>query len=157
MSLSVEARRRGRQARIDEMETYPEFKILETLVNDPKASPSDAVRQLLDLTTTAASTHEYRDLGVHPWHTSLSLIEIAKRNPPSRHTKLVECIAKLQKTRVTNPRTDEPLKINSGLVWTQLPSLGYTASDEWNSYRKHIPPNCLLIKIILISKSFRVL
>lgn len=141
MVLTREGCRRGKQAFIVEMEAFPEFKILEALVQQPEASAADAVQQIVDLTTVIAASNEPGDLGVHPWHTFKSLIEVAKRNTPSRHAKLVECIAQLQGVRVTDPRTGEPLKHKGYLVWEQLPALGYTIADEWNSCGRYI--HCL--------------
>lgn len=141
MNLTTEERRqkwqRGRQAYIARIEAYPEFKVLEALVHEPDASVPNAVQQICNITAAASASSESGDVGVHPWHTFTSLIEIVKRNPPARHVKLVECISRLQEVRVTNPRTSEPLRNDGQLVWTQLPTLGYTAADEWHAFGEY--------------------
>ncbi|OTA99472.1 hypothetical protein M426DRAFT_269263 [Hypoxylon sp. CI-4A] len=136
MVMTIEKGRRGRAAFIAELETYSEFKILKKLVDDPEVSPSDVVQEIVNITSTKAAANKEIDLGAHPWYTFLALIELAQRTPPSRQTKLVEFVSQLQKLQVTNPWTNEPLARDGELLWTDLPALGYTASDEWHG---HLP------------------
>ncbi|KAI0400849.1 hypothetical protein F4802DRAFT_583168 [Xylaria palmicola] len=128
-----EARQRARDAYPTLLEGYPEWKILDALVKEPAASVTDAVQKVLGLAPAKPYLNERAPLGDHPYHTFLSLIEIAKRTPPENQTKLVEFVARLQKNVVMNEATGEPLRHEGYLVWTQLPALGYTAADEWHS------------------------
>lgn len=137
MVLSIEkarqAKQRARENYPGQLGEYPEWRILNALVQEPDSSVDDAVQQLLSLRPAAPARDKPTALGDHPYHTFLSLIEIAKRTPPESQSKLVECVARLQKHVFTDPATGEQLKHEGYLVWTQLPALGYVAADEWNS------------------------
>ncbi|KAI3325415.1 hypothetical protein HD806DRAFT_447588 [Xylariaceae sp. AK1471] len=128
-----QARQRARDAYPALLEAYPEWKVLNALVKEPDAPVADAVQQVLSLAPAAPASDKPASLGDHPYHIFLSLIEIAKRTPPEGQAKLVEFVARLQKNELVNKATGEPLKHEGYLVWTQLPALGYTAADEWNS------------------------
>ncbi|KAI0545371.1 hypothetical protein F4679DRAFT_561470 [Xylaria curta] len=128
-----EARQRARDAYPALLAEYPEWKILNALVKNPDASVADAVQQILSLAPLETTSDKPASLGDHPYHIFLSLIEIAKRTPPETQTKLVEFVALLQKNALVNKATGQPLKHEGYLVWAQLPTLGYTAADEWAS------------------------
>lgn len=74
---------------------------------------------------------------MHPWHTFCSLIEVAKRTDHEKQAKLVEFVVSLQKVKVVNPTTGEQLKSGGQLLWTEMPTLGYTAADDWNEIGKY--------------------
>lgn len=118
------------------MEDYPEFKIINKLVQEPNASVNDALDQLAQLTSAAINTTNANPVGTHPWHTFCSLIEVAKRTQHDKQTKLVEFAINLQKVTVVDPATGEQLKSEGYLLWLEMPSLGYTAADDWNEIGK---------------------
>ncbi|KAJ2996588.1 hypothetical protein NUW58_g923 [Xylaria curta] len=128
-----QAQQRARDAYPALVEGYPEWKILNTLVENPNASVTNAVEQMLSLAPAELASERPAVLGDHPYHIFLSLIEIAKRTPPEGQAKLVQFVARLQKNALINEATGQPLRHEGYLVWTQLPALGYTAADEWGS------------------------
>ena len=117
---------------IIEMEDYPEYKIINRLVQEPNASVADALAQLAQLTSAAINTANANPVGTHPWHTFCSLIEVAKRTQHDKQAKLVEFTINLQKVKVADPATGEQLKSEGDLLWTEMPAFGYTAADDWN-------------------------
>lgn len=119
------------------MEEYPEFKIINQLVQQPDTSVSDALDQFSRLTSSLINTDNADPVGVHPWHTFCSLIEVAKRTDHEKQAKLVEFVVSLQKVKVVNPTTGEQLKSGGQLLWTEMPTLGYTAADDWNEIGKY--------------------
>ncbi|KAH8656630.1 hypothetical protein BGZ60DRAFT_417398 [Tricladium varicosporioides] len=132
-SESKLARQKGRLEYCQNITKYPEFKILQKLIQDPHASVADAVQQTLNITTNVVASEA--GLGVHPWHTFVALLEIAKQTSPDEHTKLVEYVFRLQEETVIDETTGEPLKDSDGLlVWKELPAFGYTAHDDWNEF-----------------------
>ncbi|KAF4637554.1 hypothetical protein G7Y89_g527 [Cudoniella acicularis] len=117
-----------------ELAAYPEFEILDSLVHQPDASVTDAVQKTLSLTAAALASNESGALGNHPWHHTTSLLEIAQRTAPANQVKLVEYVVQLGRVTITNPATGNPLENEGYIVWTQLPSLGYGAADEWHAF-----------------------
>ncbi|KAI1821592.1 hypothetical protein F4861DRAFT_532882 [Xylaria intraflava] len=128
-----QARQRARDAYPALLKDYPEWKILDTLVKSPDALVPDALQQMLNLAPAELASNKDKQLGDHPYHLFLSLIEIAKRTAPDDQGKLVEFVAQLQKIALVNEATGQPLRNGVYLAWTQLPALGYTAADEWQS------------------------
>lgn len=116
-----------------------EFKILHALVTDPNASASNAVHQVLNLTTTELSSKNdmSRDQFESDvaWNIGVLTIDIAANTAPAQQTELLDFISQLQKVTVTDPRTGEMVKCgNFGYLWTDLPSLGMHAADTCNFF-----------------------
>ncbi|KAI1810012.1 hypothetical protein GGS20DRAFT_233256 [Poronia punctata] len=126
------ARERARETYSADLTAYPEFQAINVLVQKPTTSSvTDAIQRILDLTRAAASA-EPGLIGDHLYHTSLSVIEIAKRTAPEDQVRLVEFVVRLQKNALVNS-TGKPLTHDGYRVWTDVPCLGYIAADEWNA------------------------
>lgn len=115
-----------------------EFKILHNLVTDPDASAADAVQQVLDLTTTeilskndTPGTNFDSDVA---WNICILIIDIAANTAPTRQTKLLDFVTRIQKVTVADPRTGEKVGCgNFGYLWTDLHSFGMHVADMCNS------------------------
>ncbi|KAL9621544.1 MAG: hypothetical protein Q9160_004074 [Pyrenula sp. 1 TL-2023] len=112
------------------LKAWPEFKILNTLIQRPNASVADAVQQICNLTRTAAASNKPGSLDLHTWHTFCSLIEVARSTAPVRQAKLIEWVVQLAKVTMMDEATDEPLRSEQFVIWKDLPALGFTAVDE---------------------------
>ena len=85
----------------------------------------------------AAKTSDVKaPLGVFPWNTWQSLIEIAMRTVPEKQTKMVEFVIQLEKKRMDDAETGEQMRHEGELLWTGLPALGYTVADAWQEFGK---------------------
>lgn len=113
------------------IQEYREFKILNSLVQGSDTSPADAVEKIAKITVEMRDTQLRGD---HLWYTCVSVIELAQRTPPEHQTRLVEFIVLLSQTSVMDPETGKHMMHHGDLVWTGLPSLGYTAADEWYAF-----------------------
>ena len=116
-----------------QVEAYPEFKIFELLVQEPGIPTSEAVKRFLSISALAIASDEPLDLGNHLWHSAISIIEIAKRSPPDKHLRLIQCVVQLRGTQMMDPRTGKAATHDGQVVWRQLPTFGYTAADEWHA------------------------
>ncbi|KAE9401225.1 hypothetical protein BT96DRAFT_856685 [Gymnopus androsaceus JB14] len=84
------------------------------------------------------SSDQRREVGNQAYNTSCCLVEVVERTPPSQQSKLVQFLYQLREKTVTDPITSEPLKVDGEVVWTDLPTLGYTWADEINSFCKQL-------------------
>ncbi len=122
---------------VAELETKQEFKFLNTLVQNPDASPADTVQQIRSLTLASA---EKPDPDSHLYYTACGVLEVAARTSPAQQRKLIAVIHQLQSIAATDPTTGTPLRHDGDLIFTDLPTFGYTFSDELGSFS-----NCPLV------------
>lgn len=133
---------------VAELEVKQEFHILNALVVQPDSSTEDAVQQILNI--TSASIKDPTSLGNHLYNTACCLLEIAARTPPVQQPKLVTFVYLLQKRTVTDPATSEPLRHDGDLIWTELPTFGYTFADELGSFSEYLPAFLQSVEPMLI-------
>lgn len=126
-----------------------EFEIIDKLVQQPDASVSDAVEQICQLTlaamtSTGISSDEDRRkvVGNQVYHTSCCLLEVVQRTAPVKQSKLVEFLYALGEKVVVDPESNTGMEkprtmtIDTYVVWTGLPTMGYTFYDEFCSFGK---------------------
>ncbi|PSR76878.1 hypothetical protein BD289DRAFT_418139 [Coniella lustricola] len=113
-----------------EIESTTEFNILATLIHDNETTVKDAVQQMCDLILTPKTTDRIGG----DWYVSLSVLELAQRNDPSQHVKLVEFMYQLHKITGIHPETGRAIVIGTDTMWTDLPSFGPTMLEDWLEY-----------------------
>ncbi|EFY84857.1 hypothetical protein J3458_014305 [Metarhizium acridum] len=114
------------------MQDYPEFKIINRLVQEPDSTVRDALEEFQRLTLSLIDARNQNLFDLHPWHTFCCLFEVAKRTDHDKQDKLVDFAIGLQRVTVTNPATGEQPRQDGQLLWTEMPALGYTAADDWH-------------------------
>ena len=118
------------------MESSKQYQILSNLANNPEASVGNALDQITDLTLSALAPSDNEDLtpGNADYILSFTLMMLVQRLEPTKHSKLVQFLCGLQKRIVTDPATDEPLTVGptKEVLWTDLPSFGYTELEAWD-------------------------
>ncbi|GJN73957.1 hypothetical protein PLICBS_008041 [Purpureocillium lilacinum] len=119
---------------IIELEALPQYKLLDNLAKKHNASVDDALEEFTALAAAAKTSDVKAPLGVFPWNTWQSLIEIAKRTVPEKQTKMVEFVIQLEKKRMDDAETGEQMRHEGELLWTGLPALGYTVADAWQEF-----------------------
>ncbi|KAJ5623880.1 hypothetical protein N7510_000189 [Penicillium lagena] len=125
-----------RRAFIRQIEGYEEYKDI-NLVAQNNVTADDAVQCIKDKTMAALVAHgpTSRDgVGLVDYNVSLSVMELAQRLVPGQHGTLVEFMSKLQKETAIDPGTGEALKSDKDILWTDLPSFGYTELEGWYEY-----------------------
>lgn len=115
---------------MQEIESTTEFKTLATLIQDNDATVKDAVQQLCELILTPKTTDRIGG----DWYISLSVLELAQRNDPSQHVKLVDFMYQLHKITGRRPETGQAVLIGTDTMWTDLPSFGPTMLEDWLEY-----------------------
>lgn len=126
----------GKSNFIRQIENSVEFKFLDKVVNE-EVTAQDAVQDLIGMTMSALSIHgpnKHGGIGLPDYNVSLTVMELAQRLEPSQHTKLVEFISHLQKQVAVDPSTNEPLRVQGDILWTDMPSLGYTELETWYKF-----------------------
>lgn len=121
---------------IRQIENSDEFKLLDRVIKE-EVAVQDAVKEIIDKTMSALSIHGPDDMdgiGLPDYNISLAAMELAQRLDPSKHTKLVEFISYLQKQVATDPSTNLPLKVQGDILWTDMPSFGYTELETWYEF-----------------------
>jgi hypothetical protein len=130
------------------MSSSRELEIMSSLVS-PNASVDTAVRQLVALTSTAASstTASASDpLFTHlnnAWHCLME--DVVVNTVPSQQALLVEFVRSLQQQQVTDPTTDDQLRFfgdYNKMVWTEIPIFGVTVADNWNFGKTRLSLTC---------------
>ncbi|KAH6612560.1 hypothetical protein C7974DRAFT_445297 [Boeremia exigua] len=131
--LTKEKTRAAHASWILELEQRPEFRLLSELVQNPDATPDDAVQQLVNLTHQSALEET---IGNHCWMTACSFLEVAARSAPGQQAKLIALLLSLRSVILTDSSTDEPwtFEDGAGVVWQDLPTFGYTIADEMGSF-----------------------
>jgi hypothetical protein len=126
--------RRFRQAEvIADLEETPEFNIINSIVNSPAKGARNFVQEIVDITTASQDDEDSN----HVYDTACSVLEVASRTVPEKQEKLVEFVNELQQRVVKDSRTKEPRRIQGeDLLWTELPTFGYTFGDELQSKGK---------------------
>jgi hypothetical protein len=125
-----------RRAFIRQIEGYEEYKVIELVVQN-NATADVAVQRIKEMTMAALAAHgpTARDgVGLVDYNVSLSVVELAQRLEPGQHGTLVEFMSKLQKETAMDPATGEPLEFDKDILWTGLPSFGYTQLEGWCEY-----------------------
>ncbi|KAJ5123972.1 uncharacterized protein N7515_007797 [Penicillium bovifimosum] len=126
----------GKDNFIRQIENSVEFKSLDKVVKE-ELTAQDAVQTIIDMTMSALSTHgpnKQGGIGLPDYNVSLAVMELAQRLEPSKHTRLVEFISHLQKQTAVDPSTNEPLKVQGDILWTDMPSFGYTELETWYEF-----------------------
>jgi hypothetical protein len=126
----------GKENFIRQIENSVEFKFLDKVVKE-EITAQDAVQDLINITMSALSIHgpnKQGGIGLPDYNVSLTVIELAQRLEPSKHTKLVEFISHLQKKVAVDPSTNEPLRVQGDTLWTDMPSFGYTELETWYEF-----------------------
>ncbi|KAF2028247.1 hypothetical protein EK21DRAFT_90805 [Setomelanomma holmii] len=108
-----------------------EFRVLDSLVDHENMTPKQAAQQIVEL--TLAPKKYSRQLGDHCYFTARGLITAAARSTPDQQSKLVAFFHELRSKTVTNPSTGKPLEHEGRIIWTGLPTFGYTIADEMHS------------------------
>lgn len=120
------------------LEGTEEFKLISALTQPDTTLPS-TIHHLLNITNIAAAlaaSDDQSTLDSHIKHTFSSLWEMAARTAPQDQAVLIGFLRELAKQQVINPDTEEPLRFSGfydTLVWAELPLLGVTIADDWNS------------------------
>ncbi|ODM19341.1 hypothetical protein SI65_05959 [Aspergillus cristatus] len=103
-----------------------EFKILHTLATDPNASAPNAVRQVLNLTTTELSSKNTNDWPRNhfesdvAWNIGTLIIDIAANTEPVQQPKLLDFISRLQKVTVKDPKTGRRLSVGISDIFGRI-------------------------------------
>jgi hypothetical protein len=121
---------------IREIENSAEFKMLDKVVKE-EVTTQEAVQHLINMTMSELSTHgpnKMEGIGLPDYNVSLAVMELAQRLEPSEHTKLVEFICHVQKQVAIDPSTKEPLRVQGDILWTDMPSFGYTELETWHEF-----------------------
>ena len=120
-----------------ELEQRPEFKLLEALLQYPDITPDNALHQLVDFTYRSALEES---AGNHCWITACCFLEVAARTAPEQQSKLTALLLSLRSVTLTDPSTNEPwaFEDGEGVIWKDLPTLGYTIADEMGSFGKQL-------------------
>lgn len=124
------------RAFIKQIEGLEEYQIIDQAVQQV-VTADDAVQRIKDLTMAALAVHGLTargGIGLVDYHVSLAVMELAQRLEPGRHGRLVEFLLKLQTQTATDPATDEPLKVDGEILWTGLPSFGYTEVEAYDEF-----------------------
>jgi hypothetical protein len=126
----------GKENFIRQIENSVEFKLLDKVIKD-EVTAQDAVQEVINMTMTALSIHgpnKQGGIGLPDYNISLAVMELAQRLEPSKHTKLVEFVSHLQKQTAVDPSTNEPLTVQGDILWTDMPSFGYTELETWYEF-----------------------
>jgi hypothetical protein len=128
----------------DELAASPEYQILDALVKQT-IDAGNAVQKINDRITEAAITQPElteQEKKYYPVPSKVGevcymfagcVLECAQRTAPEHQTPLVVLIARLQEIQMTDPTTEELLKVDGELVWKALPTFGYSFADELGS------------------------
>ena len=118
------------------MENSKQYQILNNLVNNPEASINDALDQITHLALSALAPSDDKSFtpGNVDYILSFTLLMLVQRLEPTKHSKLVQFLYGLQKCIVSDPATGEPLTEgpSNEVLWTDLPSFGYTELETWD-------------------------
>ncbi|KAJ5554878.1 hypothetical protein N7535_007321, partial [Penicillium sp. DV-2018c] len=126
----------GKDDFIRQIEDSAEFKFLDKVIKE-EITVQDAVQNLIDLTMSALSVHgpkKQGGIGTPDYNVSLAVMELAQRLEPSKHARLVEFVCHMQKQTAIDPSTKEPLKVQGDVLWTDMPSFGYTELETWYEF-----------------------
>lgn len=102
---------------------------LEPLSN-PQAA-DEAVAAAVQTFSEQASTSSASSIGDYLWDAFNVIFAVVGRTPPERQTRLVQFLDQLKGRTVVDAQ-GQPLSYEGGVVWKDLPSLGWIARDLWN-------------------------
>ncbi|KAH8696980.1 hypothetical protein GQ44DRAFT_718617 [Phaeosphaeriaceae sp. PMI808] len=107
------------------------LRILKSLISNDEATPEQAVQQIVDI---VLAPEKYRgQLGDTCYYTAQGLLDVAAHTAPDKQHKLVTFLHKLRNKIVTNPSTGHIIKHEDRVLFTGLPSFGYTFADALHS------------------------
>ena len=109
-------------------EEQPEFKIIQTFIEQLSADTEETVDKIVEITLADVDNEE----SMHYFYVAASVIELARRTTPDHHERLCTFLMALKKRALNHPKTGEPLVINRGAhrVWSDLPCFAWTFNDE---------------------------
>lgn len=125
-----------KRAFIRQIEGSEEYKAIDLAVQN-NVTADDAVQRIKDMTMAALAVHgptARGGVGLVDYNVSLAVVELAQRLEPGQHGKLVEFMSKLQKETAIDPNTGKPLGFDKDILWTGLPSFGYTELEGWQEF-----------------------
>ncbi|KAJ5504772.1 hypothetical protein N7463_007646 [Penicillium fimorum] len=126
----------GKEDLIRQIENSEEFKFLDKVIKED-ITPQNAVQEIINITMHALSIHgpdKHNGVGLPDYNVSLAVMELAQRLESSKHTKLVEFVTHLQKQVAVDPSTNKPLRVQGDILWTGMPSFGYTELETWYEF-----------------------
>jgi hypothetical protein len=132
--ITQEEERSGRARWTSELQQRPEFYIAASLSTSPDASPADAAQRLVELTRACGQS----EIGDHCWYTACCLLEVIAHTAPQAQARLVAFVHCLRATTVLCEETGRPVEHGGSVVWRDLPTFGYTISDELGSFSKYL-------------------
>ncbi len=74
------------------------------------------------------------EIGNYTWHCGDAIVAMAAKTPHKQQTKLVQFVLELQ-NQVPKTETGDEFKSKDGVIWRDLPELGWAARDAWNFYK----------------------
>jgi hypothetical protein len=95
------------------IENSVEFKLLDKVAKE-EITVKDAVQDLMNMTMSALSIrglNKQGGIGLLDYNVSLTVMELAQRLEPSKHTNLIDFILHLQKQVAIDTSRNEPLKV----------------------------------------------
>ncbi|KAL2882832.1 hypothetical protein SGCOL_001522 [Colletotrichum sp. CLE4] len=111
----------------DAIAALPAYKSLTSFIKaDDKKALDDTVSEFRDLAKKSESQIED-----FLWDTYNAIFAVAKQTSPEHQTPLIDFLQRLRETTVT-ASDGQPLKLNSQVVWKDLPTFGWVARDLWN-------------------------
>ena len=131
-TLTNESQRARHATFVAGLEKKQEFQILDTLAREPHATPQDTVQQIEKL--TLSSVKDRVVLSAHVYDTACCTLEVASRTASNQQPKLVTFVQQLQRITITDQAVGKPLTQDGDLVWTELPTFGFTFADELGSF-----------------------
>ncbi|KXH56883.1 hypothetical protein CSAL01_06131 [Colletotrichum salicis] len=111
----------------DAIAALPAYKSLTSFIKaENKKALEDTVSEFKDLAKKSESQIED-----FLWDTYNAIFAVAKQTSPENQTPLVDLLQRLRGSTVT-ASDGQPLKLNSQVVWKDLPTFGWVARDLWN-------------------------
>ncbi|CRG89757.1 Methionine--tRNA ligase, mitochondrial [Talaromyces islandicus] len=120
------------RAWLREIEGYEEFNLVNQFIQD-NITFDHALQRIRELTLAghAARPNSMGGAANPDYRVSLSVLELAQRLEPGQHRQLVKFMSRFQKETARDPATNEPLTAQGHILWTDLPSFGYTELETW--------------------------
>jgi hypothetical protein len=106
----------------------------------------DPLNKILGAVVSASSTETAVNLAVkefssllksyknpedYVWFACRAILQTASLQPQQTQQSLVDFLLKLRQTSLKDP-SGNPIIVHGGVVWKDLPNLGWVARDDWN-------------------------